>query len=727
MSKLCGRDREWASVLRFLSAPGGILVLDGPPWFGKARVLEAAVGAARDRGYTPLLARAPGEVDPAALRRAPRPLLALNDAHADPPALLHLLPVLREPNVTGLLAMTSSLAGDEVRRGLAGADVLPLGPVDPAAVERALRELLELPPHPDFTALAATAGGNPRMLAELVAGLREEDRVEVHDGTARPVEGPLPRRVRGLIGSRVDALPPDAARLLRGASALGAGFRPHDAAAVAGTGATPEAVRALIASGIVLERGERLEFCSELVRRAVAEAVPAPAPCPPPAAPHSDTDRALLHRVRALSEDGRLAEATGLATSGLTGAAPDVTALLHVELAGIRFAEGDAVGADLQAAKACSTRGAEPGTRALAEALRLLANYFTEGPLAGALALSVLSARGQQTGDPDVVMAASVRSCLEWSAGNLAESLYWGREATRWEPGGPTTWWQSYCNGAFALKLSALGEFAQAERLVRPDDPAQPWETPPGARALRLFARARVQLQSGRLVQAQVTGTASLALARGGGIELLIPLLGAVLSTAALLRGDLAAAAEHGRRCLEGPFARRLAELIGQPDWVLLRLAEAQDGPARAAELARGCAARPGALRRVLMEESTAAPWLVRVALAVGDAGLADLVVDAAADLAAANPGTGVPAASAAHARALRDHDPAALRTATTAHRHPLTRALACEDLAELLAGRGDAAGAAEQAERALRGYERMGAEREAARLRARTTGAQPV
>ena len=51
------------------------------------------------------------------------------------------------------------------------------------------------PPHPALRTLAAGAAGNPRLLSELVGGLRDDDAVRVTDGRATLTSARLPGRM----------------------------------------------------------------------------------------------------------------------------------------------------------------------------------------------------------------------------------------------------------------------------------------------------------------------------------------------------------------------------------------------------------------------------------------------------------------------------------------------------------------------------------------------------
>ncbi|WP_447003150.1 LuxR C-terminal-related transcriptional regulator [Saccharothrix isguenensis] len=751
MSKLYGRDCEWASVLRFLSAPGGLLAIDAPPCSGKSLLLHEATGAARDLGYAVVLVRgehlaASTDVARALDRADTRTLIAVDQAHRDPAALLALLPRLREPRITALLALTSASAGPAVRHALTDHGcVLPLGPVGDDVIGLMTTTMLAATPHPDLASLVATAGGDPHLAAELITGLREEGRLEVDGGVARLRGGRLPRRVSGLVRGRVDVLSADAIRVLRAAAATGRVIPLHEVAARTGDAADAlcPVVEEVLACGLVVRAGEGLEFASDLVWRAVAESV---AESMPDSTPHSAPDSvrpALRHdtavahgtsddapaedrgtdavrEVRTSAANGRLGAAIALARESLAQGVPaGAGAELHVVLGGILLADGRPADAAAEMEHAETAEGAPEPLRRLASAGRLLSLYFATGGPAGARAMTVLTARERERSDADVVMAATVHSCLEWSAGNLAEALYWGRESTRWGVDRPTAWWQSQAAVSFAVKLSALGEFDQAERLVRDDVPGDDDEAvTTGAPTARTIARARVLTQAGKLASASVAADDGLSTARDRGLRILVPFASTVLATVALQRGAVTAAAEHVRRYRADLAAGEAVLHSGQYDWVELLLAHAEGGPGRVAALARERMADVAAARRMLVDEPGAAPWLVRQASAVGDLDLAGDVVGTAERLAGDNPGFPAVSVAAGHARALLEGDADGLLAAGGRHRHPWARANANEDLAALLADAGDAEGAAAHTERALRIFERMGADGEAARLR---------
>ncbi|MER5263118.1 LuxR C-terminal-related transcriptional regulator [Actinosynnema sp. NPDC002837] len=764
MSKLYGRDREWASVLRFLSTPGGLLAIDGPPCSGKTSLLREAVAAARDRGFAvvpvPGAGLAASADVAAALDRVESDrvpvLIVVDQAHEDPAALLELAATAGGDRSVSVLA---ALCGEavEIRDALSRhGEVLPLGPLDDDAVERMVTDLLGAVPHPDLASFTAGAGGNPRLVAELVEGLREEGRLDVRDGVARPRGGWLPRRVGAAVRGQVDAMSAKATQVLRVAAVIGRSFLLQDVAAMMDetTGALLLAVDEVLASGLVVCVDERLEFASDLVWRAVVDSMPgsvrhalrhdvealrarsAEVAEAPEEWGEEDEARgaAAVGGVRSLAANGRLGSAIALARESLTGGVPTrAAAELHVVLAGILLADGRPADAVSEMEHVLTTPGVPGPLRRLAQAGRLLSLYFATGSRAGAHALSVLTTRDREPADADVVMAATVHSCLEWNAGKLAEAMYWGRQSTRWELDRPTAWWQSQSAVSFALKLSALGDFERAEKWVREGEgcegagcegerchgaACEDEAVKAGAPAARTIARARVLVQAGELDRALAAARRGLSSARDRGLRILVPLASTVLATVALHRGDVAAAGEHVRRYRADLAAGEAVLHSGQYDWVELLLAHARGGAERAVELARERMDDPAGVRRMLVEEPGAAPWLVRQASAVGDGGLAGEVVGAAERLAAENPGFPAVSVAARHARALVERDAERLREAAERHRHPWARANANEDLAEVLAEAGEVVRASAHTTVASRIFERMGADGELARLR---------
>jgi DNA-binding CsgD family transcriptional regulator len=149
------------------------------------------------------------------------------------------------------------------------------------------------------------------------------------------------------------------------------------------------------------------------------------------------------------------------------------------------------------------------------------------------------------------------------------------------------------------------------------------------------------------------------------------------------------------------------------------RLVDARDGSARALEQIRPLANHATRLKRLLVVDPTAAPFVVRTAVAVGNRAIARAAVTAAERLAARNPDFAVLGAAAAQARGLFDNDPAKLELAVSGHRHPWAQASATEDLAALLALQAPNEGR-RRYEQAVADYLKSGASRDATRTQSR-------
>jgi DNA-binding CsgD family transcriptional regulator len=189
----------------------------------------------------------------------------------------------------------------------------------------------------------------------------------------------------------------------------------------------------------------------------------------------------------------------------------------------------------------------------------------------------------------------------------------------------------------------------------------------------------------------------------------------------ALLRGDLHEARQHvdGARA-DAPPAGAGDLFSADHTWMEARLADAEGGPARAWTVLAGVYDEPADYKNLFVEEPAAGAWLARTALATGNTGRAQAVVACVEQLAADN--TDIPSvrAAAAHARGVLDRDPAALERAATDHPHPWAQASAHEDGGVVLPRSGARKGARNRLERALATYEELGADRDAARVRAR-------
>jgi DNA-binding CsgD family transcriptional regulator len=335
MNTVRGRAAERRLVrdllLRAQRGGGGVLLVEGEPGIGKTALLRDAVDRAAGLGFS----LAVGAADP--LGR-PIPLFELRQALGEPFARLtaagderrradapmwwisrmraHLTeraaatPVLVcvddlhwscAATLATLRALTRDLRQHPVAWVLSrssaphddaghlfdllekdGAGRVTLARLDRDAVTALVTDALGAPPDPGLLALAEEAAGNPSLLAELAAGLRDEQAVLVADGQARLTTSvtarPLPERLLRLARQRLDGLAGPARNLLVTGAVLGPTFPLEDAAAMLGqtSAALLPAVEEIIAGGLLAAVDDGFCFRHELLRRAVRDTIPSP-------------------------------------------------------------------------------------------------------------------------------------------------------------------------------------------------------------------------------------------------------------------------------------------------------------------------------------------------------------------------------------------------------------------------------------------------------------------
>ena len=160
-----------------------------------------------------------------------------------------------------------------------GAARLRLGPLGEKAMADVVAGVLGAAPDEAILALAAGTGGNPLLLTELLAGLRDEGRIQADAGSARLKSAQLPKRFLAVIQRWTTALGPRARQVLAVGAVLGRSFSIDDVAALLGE--TPARllpdVEAALRADLLVATPESFTFDRELVWRALAESVPRPA------------------------------------------------------------------------------------------------------------------------------------------------------------------------------------------------------------------------------------------------------------------------------------------------------------------------------------------------------------------------------------------------------------------------------------------------------------------
>ncbi|WP_424216450.1 LuxR C-terminal-related transcriptional regulator (plasmid) [Streptomyces sp. BI20] len=472
----------------------------------------------------------------------------------------------------------------------------------------------------------------------------------------------------------------------------------------------PPTAAALAARGMELLEPGRAERI-RLARTAVAALTRA-----------GDLDRAVVLARDTLAETpaepGDLADPD---TTDTTDTGPVDTAALRAALSTALLLRGDSRPAQRAAREALAHAPGEVRDRD-AVVTHLAASYLNGDRGAGDRVRGILGAVGREA---HAVRAGALafHAFGQWRAGRVGDSVATLREAVALGRAGTAghlvdpRWF-------LALALTRTEEFEEAAHVI--DGCAR--SAGPGTRsvagAVPGVLRAGLLLARGRPAEAEEAARGALD-ADGPRVPMLAPQVWLVLAHAALRRGAPAEAGEH-LRVLERDFPGHAAS-----PWAASRLlldaqvAQAQGRAREVAEALRETVGSPEVLRELLVEDPTAAGWCVRSALAAELPGPARTVVEAAERLAEANRGVASVGAAAGHARALLDRDPEALARAARGYRGPWARAVADEDLAELLAAGGGAGaeGAIAALDRAMAAYAALGAERDEARVRARLRG----
>ena len=158
-----------------------------------------------------------------------------------------------------------------------GAARIILGPLDDDAVAALLTGAFGAPPDQALLALACGAAGNPALLTELIGGLGDDKAVRITGSRAVLASARLPRRVHRVAQRRLDGLSQRARHLLVTAAVLGPAFRLEDAAEMLGETAAAllPTLEEAMDTGIMTAAGNAFSFRHELLRRAVADMIPA--------------------------------------------------------------------------------------------------------------------------------------------------------------------------------------------------------------------------------------------------------------------------------------------------------------------------------------------------------------------------------------------------------------------------------------------------------------------
>ena len=183
--------------------------------------------------------------------------------------------------VAWLIAVRPDQGAVPVRRALAeltavGATTIPLTPLAATAVAEVAKDVLGAPAGGDLLRTLAGVQGNPFLIADLLAGLREEDLVRVVDGRASMAGNRVPHRLEESMRRRISRTSPAGERVVTAAASLARQFTLSQIAAMARLPVADlvDPVRKVIDAGIFTETGGRLAFQHDLAREAARGALP---------------------------------------------------------------------------------------------------------------------------------------------------------------------------------------------------------------------------------------------------------------------------------------------------------------------------------------------------------------------------------------------------------------------------------------------------------------------
>jgi DNA-binding CsgD family transcriptional regulator len=215
---------------------------------------------------------------------------------------------------------------------------LELEPLDLPAATVLATTLAGAPPGPNLSRLVDGAGGSPILITELLRSMKDEGRLVIAGGIA---EVDAPRAAPSLHAAlvrRLDYLPEATFVALRTASLFGAPFSLAELAQAmdVSTFSLAAHLEPALRSGIIVPRGDRLDFGHDLIREALYEGL-------------SDAARSSLHRALGLALADIGAEPTVVASHLSIGATSgDESAIDWLRRAGRRvMSTAPSTGVDL--------------------------------------------------------------------------------------------------------------------------------------------------------------------------------------------------------------------------------------------------------------------------------------------------------------------------------------------------------------------------------------------
>ena len=662
----------------------------------------------------------------------------------------------------------------------AGASEIVLGPLDAAAVVQVARDMLGGEPDEALREVLSRAEGQPFLLTELLRGLRTEDFVTVDGGTARLAAGArLPRRLVGSVAAQLAQLTAPARDAVEMASVLGHSFSLDELAGLLGRPPLDlrSEIREAMATGLLIEEGDRLGFRHDLVREAVDASLPkavrrsmrrtavevmlqhgasavdvaqlvmdvaepgdvasagllrraaaqigqvSPAMAVPLARraldlmPRGGPGRgeAVVQAIDLLVQAGRAAEAARFLTASESDLADPVAEAQARLGIGLLMAQYAPAAVAEQCRAALRLPDVPPALRVQLLSLQACGLDISGEADAAALPVAEAIAEAAASGDPAAEIVTLVPQALvAFAQGDWRGAIDLAGEAARRQHEAKELRMWLPETWKSLLLISEL-RLAEANAVIE----AGTREAENAARNIRIWSmlRCRARLAAGQLADARAEAEAILDMSDeigDGSFGYLNHIASYVLGDIALRTGDPAALRTARRDAAALYGTASCATTKRLGAWLTIRLDGGLIGPDLLEVLA------PGYVHACSPVAHSDAVELMRLLLAAGQRTDAASVTARLENGADANPGFPGLRPAALHARALLDKDPERLRAALQAYRgdpRSLIRAAAFEDACRLLLERAkdEAVGYLDEA---LSLQSAAGAERDAARVR---------
>lgn len=310
------------------------------------------------------------------------------------------------------------------------------------------------------------------------------------------------------------------------------------------------------------------------------------------------------------------------------------------------------------------------------------------------------------------------RSMDLWKAGQLGKSMRlaaWTAESLRTSCANTCLPEARLWYATLLIRIRALGA---AERVLAESSFQLRGAENTRLRAAFLLCQAEIELANGDLDAAVAAAEQGLRLAKHSGNHELVPTGNVVLAVIATRRMDATAGLTYANQLRDYALIGNGNSIPGQSAWAVLQALEAREGAANIADLIGDVIDRDVLADDLLTSQPAAAPWLVRITLALNDEKSAIQVVNRMTMLAGRNRTFRSIQAAAVHASGLFHRDADASEKATSMHLDRWSQASALEDATDVQCRTLEPDLRVERLKRAADIYRSVGANRDNSRVR---------